>query len=135
MSLSRRRTAASTIPTWASRARARARTPPRGGGDAALLEALLAEKVLAPLGMVNATFDTAKVLAADQRAVGTTSSGDFVNVSNTSPTPGAPGGWGAPCGCLWASADDMAKFIQLYFRDDVPSARRRRRSSTAATPA
>ena len=72
--------------------------------------------------MVNATFDTAKVLAADQRAVGTTSSGEFVNVSNTcQPTPGAPGGWGAPCGCLWASADDMAKFIQLYFRDDVPA--------------
>jgi len=85
-------------------------------------EALLAEKVLAPLGMVNATFDTAKVLAANQRAVGTTSSGEFVNVSNTcQPTPGAPGGWGAPCGCLWASADDMAKFIQLYFRDGVPA--------------
>ena len=80
-------------------------------------EALLTSEILRPLLMTNATFDTAAAIAADHIAVGTDTAGGALNLSATCiPTPNAPGGWNAPCGCLWASADDIAKLIKFYFR-------------------
>ena len=85
-------------------------------------EALLGTEVLAPLGMVNATFDTSEALSADRIAVGVHPDGKPLNLSATcTPAEGAPGSWLAPCGCLWASADDLALLMKLFFRDDLPA--------------
>ena len=94
----------------------------RGGTGQKSYEALLVEEVLAPLGMTNATFDTAGAIAADRVAVGTQTDGGAVNLSATcTPAEGAPGSWLAPCGCLWASTDDMARWLKLFFRDGQPA--------------
>lgn len=91
-------------------------------GGAAPFEALLADEVLAPLGMRNATFDTAAALAAGRVARGSSPDGGALNLSATcTPAPGAPGSWLAPCGCLWASTDDLAKLLKLFFRDGEPA--------------
>ena len=59
----------------------------------------------------------------DQVAVGTAVDGAGLNLSATcTPAPGAVGSWLAPCGCLWASADDIARLLKLFFRDGAPAA-------------
>lgn len=83
-------------------------------------EALLEREVLAPLQMANATFDTAVALAHDRVAIGSTVDGRTLNLTATcTPASAAPGSWLAPCGCLWASATDLARLLQLFFRDGV----------------
>ena len=97
------------------------------GGGGLPYEALLAKRILAPLGMANATFDTAAAVAADHVAAGyhDPEGTQPVNLSQTcTPAPGAPGSWLAPCGCLWASADDLAKLMKLFFRADAAEGNR-----------
>ena len=87
-------------------------------------EALMAKEVLVPLGMVNATFSVAAALAGggDRIAVGSGTDGSRLNFSETCvPAPGMVGSFNAPCGCLWASADDIAVLMKLFFRDDAPA--------------
>ena len=85
-------------------------------------ESLLGAEVLAPLLMANATFSTAEVLAKNLLATGASSTGSQLNFSEICvPAKGAIGSWGAPCGCLWASADDMAKLMMLFLREDAPA--------------
>lgn len=72
-------------------------------------ESLVEERILKPLGMTSATFSTPQSL--ENVAVGLTPSGE----------PGMKfhaDGWGAPCGDLLASANDMSKYMRLYARRD-----------------
>ena len=82
---------------------------------------LLEREVLAPLGMRNATFDTAAAAAAAAVAAAQPDGG-AVNLSAAcTPAPGMPGSWLAPCGCLWASADDhLARLIEPFSRNGAP---------------
>ena len=83
-------------------------------------EQLIAEHITTPLGMANATFDTAQALSRDLVATGVAKDGSRLNFSATCvPAPGAIGSWMAPCGCLWASADDLAALLKLFLRTDV----------------
>ena len=85
-------------------------------------EALLADKVLRPLNMANATFDTVEAIAADRVAVGTGSDGTPLNLTRTcAPQPPLPSTWGSAAGCLWASADDLASLMKLFLRSDAPA--------------
>jgi CubicO group peptidase (beta-lactamase class C family) len=62
------------------------------------------EKLLLPLGMVNSSFDTAKIRANPNRAIG-----------HSEPLPQVPLEIPiVPEGGLYASANDMAKFIQFH---------------------
>ena len=48
------------------------------------------------------------------RAVGSTVDGHPIHI------PVEPScGFGSPAGCLWASANDISKLMQLFFREDV----------------
>lgn len=81
---------------------AAAQHSPRTAAKSSLTyEALLAEKVLAPLGSAHATFDTAGAIRDDLIAVGTSEAGEALDLEATcQPAAGAPGSWTSPCGCL-----------------------------------
>jgi CubicO group peptidase (beta-lactamase class C family) len=85
-------------------------------------EALLEAEILAPLGNTKSTFDTAAAIASDSIAVGVGVDGHPLNLSASCiPSSGMPGGFSAPCGCLWATADEVGRLLQLFFRDDAPA--------------
>ena len=79
-----------------------------------LYEDLVMSHITQPLGMNNATFaynETTK----HRSAVGCESTSDSSPVH----IPNGPScGFGAPAGCLWASAGDMARLMQFLFRID-----------------
>eukprot|EP00947_MAST-08B_sp_MAST-8B-sp1_P004846 g4846.t1 len=82
----------------------------------------MAREVLRPLGMANATFAVAEALAGDRIATGAAVDGSRLNFSATcAAAPAMPGSFSAPCGCLWASADDVARLLKLFFRDEAPA--------------
>ncbi len=79
-------------------------------------ERAVSRLIFAPLGMANATFAYNATTAA-RAAVGTDTSGKPVEMQD-----GPTCGWSAPAGCIWASAEDMARLMKLVFRASVPAA-------------
>ena len=88
-------------------------SPPSSPSSPSLAyEELVLSQIARPLGMDNATFafnDTTK----HRSAVGCSSDGKPVHI------PYGPScGFGAPAGCLWASAGDMERLMHFLFRID-----------------
>ena len=86
------------------------------GEDPLGYEKAVAKYIFAPLGMANATFawDSAN---KQKYAVGVDMDGTPIEQQD-----GPTCGWGAPAGCVWASADDIARIMKLMFRSTVPAA-------------
>ena len=103
------------------RALGHALEPAGGKASAGAYERAVEARLLRPLGMANATFSNADALASGMVAVGTHASGEEVNVSASCAPSDSGVAWGAPCGCLWASADDLGAFMKLWFRDEAPA--------------
>ena len=91
------------------RALGRALPLPRGVNRSLAYERLLEERVLAPLNMT-ATFAFDEYTVS-RMAVGASSDGQRVAIA-----PGPSCGFDAPAGCLWASANDLASLMKLFFR-------------------
>lgn len=80
-----------------------------GVNDTLAYEKAIRDRLLLPLGMLNATFaynETTKARAA----VGSTVDGKPVGEVD-----GKTCGFGAPAGCLWASANDLARLMKMFF--------------------
>ena len=74
----------------------------------------LEEKVFRPLGMVSATADPKKILESRMRAAGSAS--HYARIPVIVPMIGAGG--------VYASADDLVKFVQMHLSSGSPGGRR-----------
>lgn len=79
-------------------------------------EEYVTDKMLKPLGCPEATFAFNEYVKS-HIAVGVDNAGDTVPVGGDSWNEG----WDAPCGGLYASAADMAEYMKLMLRRDVPA--------------
>ena len=83
--------------------------------DPLAYERAVKKYIFDPLGMENATFAWDSRFE-DRYAVGVNMSGKPIKQAE-----GQTCGWGAPAGCVWASANDISQIMKLMFRRSVPA--------------
>jgi len=92
-----------------------------GSSDAWAYESQVKQRILEPLGMKYASFYLDETTKA-RMGVGTGVDGSAINLSHTcNGAHESEVAWCGPCGCLWASADDIGELMKLFHRDDRPA--------------
>jgi CubicO group peptidase (beta-lactamase class C family) len=73
---------------------------------------LIRNEILTPLGMRNTGTNCSDENFMRGRAIGYTTGNSEANLMQI--------GWESPAGSMYSSTNDMAKFVSLFFRDNVP---------------